>query len=134
MLRDSGGYAFIHGVDTVGRFLEYDPVTWVWVGPADTEYEWDNSDPTVYWLPLDDDLTINACPADMSGSFPPMLFCQPDELVEHSPAAFAAWITDGTEVGQNRRWLGEVPGHTGQFWRIQVEGCSVTEINGMWFP
>ncbi|MCU0280980.1 MAG: SH3 domain-containing protein, partial [Acidimicrobiia bacterium] len=53
---DSGGYAFIHSVDTIGRFLEYDPVVWVWVGPADTDYEWDNSDPTVYWLPLDDDL------------------------------------------------------------------------------
>jgi uncharacterized protein YgiM (DUF1202 family) len=131
---NGGGYAFVHSVDAVARFISYDPVVWVWVGPADTDYEWDNSDTTVYWLPLADSLVINACPADMTGPFPPMLYCQPDEFVAHSLSTFAGWIATNTEVGQNKRWLGEVPGHTGQFWRLVVDNCSVTEIDGIWFP
>jgi uncharacterized protein YraI len=126
---DGSYWAMVHSVDHVGRFLEYDPVTYVWIGPSDTEYEWDNSDTTVFELPIASGVEVMACPP----SDP--LYCDPpDPFVAYPLADLAGWIEDGTEIGQNRRYWGEIPAHTGQFWRITLDGCSVTEIEGIWFP
>ncbi len=123
----NGGYSFLHAVDVVGRFLEFDPVNWVWIGPADTEYEWQNPDPTVFRLPIDNAVSLLGCaPGDE--------YCQPDGFVAFTLGDLASWITNDTVIGQNHRWIGEVPGHTGQFWGVTLDNCSVTEIHGMWWP
>ncbi len=126
--------AFIHGADALGQILRFDPVVYHWIGPADTEYEWLNDDLTVIRLPIADDVLIQACPEDMSGDFPPQIWCGPDELVAHSLSTFAGWIAADVEVGQNARWDGLVPGSNSQMWWVTIEACEVTEITGMWFP
>ena len=126
--------AFIHDADALGQILRFDPVVYHWIGPADTEYEWINDDLTVIRLPIADDVVIEACPEDMTGDFPPQIWCGPDELVPHSLATFAGWIATDVEVGQNARWDGLVPGSNSQMWYVTIEGCEVTAITGMWFP
>jgi uncharacterized protein YraI len=126
---DGPYYVLVHTVDPVGQFLEYDPIQWVWIGPADTEYEWENPDLTVLRLPIANGTTVEACPP----SDP--LYCNPpDPFVSYTLTDLAQWIEDGTEIGQNRRYWGEIPGHTGQLWQVELAGCSVVEINGIWFP
>ena len=83
---DDTSAAFVHSADAVGQILRFDPVVYHWIGPADTEYEWINDDLTVIRLPIADDVTIEACPEDMTGGFPPQIWCGPDELVTHSLA------------------------------------------------
>ncbi len=131
---DDTSAAFIHEADALGQILRFDPVVYHWIGPADTEYEWLNDDLTIIRLPIADDVIIQACPEDMTGDFPPQIWCGPDELVTHSLSTFAGWIAADVEVGQNARWDGLVPGSNSQMWWVTIEDCEVTEITGMWFP
>jgi uncharacterized protein YgiM (DUF1202 family) len=131
---DETAAAFIHEADALGQILRFDPVVYHWIGPADTEYEWLNDDTTIIRLPIADDVVIEACPEDMTGDFPPQIWCGPDELVPHSLSTFAGWIAGDVEVGQNARWDGLVPGSNSQMWYVTIEDCEVTEITGMWFP
>jgi hypothetical protein len=124
----------IHFVNLGDAVMSFDPVTWVWTGPADTEGYWTNDDQTPYLIPIAAGATVMACPDDMSGSFPAMLYCQPDEFVTHTVGTLALWVHNGIEVGQNRRWMAEIPGHNGQLWNIVVAGGEVIEINGVWWP
>ena len=118
----------IHSVDVAGRMLDYDPVVWIWTGPADTEGYWENPDQTVLHLPIANTASVMACPAS------DLLYCMPVDFVAHSLSDLAQWIANGTEIGQNQRFTGEIPGHTGQLWLIDLAGCSVGEISGRWVP
>ncbi|MCJ7726229.1 MAG: SH3 domain-containing protein [Acidimicrobiia bacterium] len=118
----------IHAVDVPGRMLDYDPVTWVWTGPADTEGYWENPDLQVLHFPIDDTATVMACPASNP------LMCETPAFVAHSLGDLALWIANGTEIGQNQRFMSEIPGHTGQLWLIDMAGCQITEIRGRWVP
>lgn len=118
----------IHAVDVPGRMLDYDQVEWVWTGPADTEGYWENPDQAVWRYPIGDLAAVMACPA----SDP--LMCEPPAFMAHSLSQLAQWINNGTEIGQNQRFMGEIPGHTGQLWLIDMAGCQITEIRGRWVP
>jgi hypothetical protein len=125
---DGPVYAFVHDVDPVGRFIEFDPISWVWIGPADTEYVWENPDLTLVRLPVADATIVESCdPADGP-------LCLPPDFTVFTIDDLATWVENGTEVGQNRRFQGEVPGHNGQMWFLWVTECSVTEIIGLWAP
>ena len=125
----TGGFAMLHDVDPIGRFLEFDLITWVWVGPSDTEYVWENTDIEVVRLPIANGADVLACPPTDP------LYCNPpDPFVAYPLSDLEQWIVNGTEIGQNQRYAGEIPGHTGQLWSVTVDNCSVTEISGIWFP
>jgi len=133
-LTDGHYTGLIRSVNPVNANLSFDPVTWTWTGPADTEGYWANDDQTLYLLTIADGAVVMACPSDMAGSFPPMLYCQPDEFVAHTIDTLAQWVVTGIEVGQNRRWMTEIPGHNGQIWTIEITGGVVVEIDGAWWP
>jgi len=120
--------AMIHSVDVAGRMLDYDPIVWVWTGPADTDGYWENSDQTVLHMPIADAAQVMACPAS------DLLYCLPPDHIAYSIADLAQWVANDTQVGQNQNFAGEVPGHTGQLWLVSLSGCSVTEIAGRWVP
>lgn len=133
-LADGQHHGMIHFVNLWNASLSFDQVTWVWTGPADTEGYWTNDDETPVLLPIASDAEVWACPEDMSGTFPPMLHCDPEGFVVHTIGKLALWVHNGTEVGQNRRWLGEIAGHNGQLWVVVVSGGQVVEVRGVWRP
>jgi uncharacterized protein YgiM (DUF1202 family) len=121
----------IHAVDVPGRMLDFDLATWVWTGPADTEGFWENPDTTVLHLPVADGVDVMAC-ADTDPF--DMLYCEPWQHVPYDLGDLSSWIAGNVEIGQNRRFLAEIPGHTGQLWLIELTSCSVTDISGRWVP
>ncbi len=133
-LADGFYNALVFFVDLGEATISIDPVEWTWTGPADTEGYWTNDDPTPVLLPLASGVVFTACPEDMSGPFPPMLHCQPGEHVVHPIDKLALWVHNGVTIGQNDRFLADIPGHNGQHWVIWVASGEVTAVDPVWWP
>jgi hypothetical protein len=134
VLPDGRYSALVFFVNLGDGVFSIDPVEWVWTGPADTEGYWTNDDPTHLLLPFSTSIVVTACPEDMSGALPPMIYCGPDEQVSHPITKLAQWVHGGAVVGQNDRFLSEIPGHNGQLWVVHVTGGEISEVNGFWVP
>ena len=133
-LADGPYSALVFFVNLGDGVFSIDPLQWVWTGPADTEGNWTNDDPTHLLLPFSTSVMVTACPEDMSGSLPPMIYCGPDEQVSHSITKLAQWVHGGAVVGQNDRFMSEIPGHNGQLWDVIVANGEISEVHGFWVP